>query len=429
VNMLVQNFGTGFSDNGLGFNYNGFWIDIAFSNVVTPFNNAKTYTSSVETHPFRDMMGPWTITDENNPNPGFTAKVRTWASISSASLPSVYPTAPIGLGGVKPPGAATPSFTLATSSDTTTGPTGYNTMSLSGTLVDYAGVRKWPDGYVTFVDLQTPPAIGPQRNIDATTGTEMVETNGCFNDNGTWKCRLWYNLDERRDGNYLQFPIDITLVGFDPAFLNANVVDPNATKPDLPLKLESIEETISVPAAPSNLVPTWATMLNGWFKLAWADNSSNETGFIIQSYNGSTWSNYATVAANATSYTRTGLGMPSGPYTLRVVATGGAGNSGPSNQVSFSTPAPPPGPGGLTATAGAGQVALSWTAVAGASNYNISRATASGGPYSVIKYNNTAASYADTALAGGTTYYYKVCYTVSGVGGSSYTAPVSATPD
>ena len=429
VNMLVQNYGTGFFDNGLGFNYNGFWIDIAFNTVTTPFNNTKTYTSSVETHPFRDMMGPWTVTDENNPNPGFTAKVRTWSSIASSSLPTIYPTAPIGLGGVPPPGAATPSFTLATGSDTTTGPTGYNTMSLSGTLVDYVGVRKWPDGYVTFVDLQTPPAIGPQRNIDATTGTEMVETNGCFNDNGTWKCRLWYNLDERRDGNYLQFPIDITLVGFDPVFLADNTVDPNATKPVLPLPLESIEEPSTLPAAPSNVTPTWATMLNGWFKLTWTDNATNETGFTIQSYNGSTWSTYGTVAANATTYTRTGLNMPSGPYTLRVIATGSAGDSAPSNQVTLSIPAPPAGPTGLTATPGTGQVVLSWNTVTGATSYNISRATASGGPYSVIKYNNAGTTYTNTGLTAGTTYYYKVCYNVTNTGSSTYSAPVSATPN
>jgi hypothetical protein len=432
VNMLLENYSTGFKDNGLGFNYNGFWIDIAFKNVATPFDNTKTYISSVvdnaSSHYFWNVMGPWTVTDPNTPSPGFTAKVRTWSSISSANLPSTYPSAPVGLGGVKPPGAATPSFTLDAGSDTSTTPTGVNTISLSGTIVDYAGVRRWPDGYVTFSDLYISPLTqGPYRNHD-TTGTEMVETNGCFNDAGTWKCRLWFNLDERRDGNYLQFPIDIILTGFDPTFLAANVVDPNATKPDLPLKLESIDVVSTVPAAPSNLTPTWATMLNGWFKLTWTDNSTNETGFTVQSYNGTTWSNYGTVAANITTYTRTGLSMPSGPYTMRVIATGSAGNSPPSNQVSFSIPAPPAGPTGLTATPGTGQVTLSWTAVTGATSYNISRATASGGPYSVIKSNNAGTTYTNTSLTGGTTYYYKVCY-VTGAGASSYSASVSATPN
>ncbi|MDF3057489.1 MAG: hypothetical protein K0R17_1704 [Rariglobus sp.] len=432
VNMKVENYSNGFLDNGLGYNYNGFWVDIAFTNVTTPFNNNKTYpTSTTDTpsdHYFWNVMGPWTITDANVPNPGFTAKPRIWSSITTASLPSVYPSAPRGLGGVKPPGAATPSFTLAAGSDVTTGPTGHNTISLSGTIVDHVGVRKWPDGYVTFADLVNVGSLGPHKN-QHTTGTEMVETNGCFNDNGTWKCRLWFNLDERRDGNYLQFPIDITLTGFDPIFLADNTVDPNATKPALPLALESIEEPSTLPAAPSNVTPTWATMLNGWLKLTWTDNSANETGFTIQSYNGSTWSTYGTVAANVTTYTRTGLTMPSGPYTLRVIATGSAGNSVPSSQVTLSIPAPPAGPAGLTATPGTGQVVLSWNAVAGASNYNISRATASAGPYSVVKYNNAGTTYTNTGLTAGTTYYYKVCYNVTNTGSSSYSAAVSATPN
>jgi len=183
------------------------------------------------------------------------------------------------------------------------------------------------------------------------------------------------------------------------------------------------------PAAPTSLVPTWATMLNGWFKLTWTDNSNNETGFTVQSYNGSTWSTYSSVAANTTTYTRTGLNMPSGPYTMRVIATNAAGSSAPSNQVTFSLPAAPPGPTGLVATPGTAQVALTWNVVSGANNYNIQRATASGGPYSVIKYNNGAASYTDTTAVSGTTYYYEVNYNVNGVGGSLYCSPVSATPN
>jgi hypothetical protein len=314
VNMKVENFTNGFVDEGLGYNYNGFWIDIAFANVATPFNNNKTYPTSQtdvpSEHYFWNVMGPWTITNDSTPNPGFTAKPRIWSSISSASLPTTYPSVPRGLGGVKPAGAATPSFTLSPTADTTTGPTGHNTISLSGTIVDHVGVRKWPDGYVTFAQLENYGPLGAHRN-QHTTGTELVEMNGCFNDNGVWKCRLWFNLDERRDGNYLQFPIDITLTGFDPAFLAANTVDPDATKPALPLALESIDEPVTTPAAPSNVSASTATMLNGWFTLNWADNSTNETGFVVQSYNGSTWSTYATVAANATSYTRTGLNMPS----------------------------------------------------------------------------------------------------------------------
>lgn len=247
VNLHLEDFGTGFKDNHLGLNYNGFWIDIDFTNVSTPFDNSTVYETSLtdtpSNHPLWGVMGPWNITDNNNPSPGFTAQVRVWDSISSASLPSPYPLAPFGLSGAIPPGASAPEFVLDSSSDITANPNGLNTISLSGVIVDHVGVRKWPDGYVTFTPIDYwHQAMGAVTNHD-TTGIEMVEMNGCFNDNGTWKCRLWFNLDERRDGEYLQFPIDIELVGFDTAFLNANIVDPNAIKPDLPLKLESIVET------------------------------------------------------------------------------------------------------------------------------------------------------------------------------------------
>ena len=189
----------------------------------------------------------------------------------------------------------------------------------------------------------------------------------------------------------------------------------------------SVTVNNSIPVAPTGLLATWATMLNGWFKLTWTDNSFNETGFTIQSLSGTTWSTYATVGANVVTYTRTGLNMPSGPYNLRVIATGSAGNSGASNQVTFSIPAAPAGPTGLTATPGSNQVALSWTAVTGANNYNVQRAIAWGGPYSVIKYNNVGATYMDSTALNGTTYYYEVNYNFSGVGASLYCSPVSAT--
>ncbi|MGB8352430.1 MAG: hypothetical protein WCD79_00930 [Chthoniobacteraceae bacterium] len=185
----------------------------------------------------------------------------------------------------------------------------------------------------------------------------------------------------------------------------------------------------NIPVAPSNLTATWATMLNGWFKLAWTDNSNNETGFTIQTLSGTTWNTYTTVAANTVTYTRTGLSMPSGPYTLRVIATGTAGNSTPSNQVTFSLPTPPSMPNTLVATPGTAQVILSWTAVTGASDYNIQRATNSAGPYTTIKYNNSPVTYTDSSVTSGTAYYYNVSYNVSGAGASLPCSAVSCTPN
>jgi Glycoside hydrolase family 44 len=87
---------------------------------------------------------------------------------------------------------------------------------------------------------------------------------------------------------------------------------------------------------------------------------------------------------------------------------------------------PPLAPTGVTAIAGNAQIALNWNASAGASSYKVSRATASGGPYSSVGTSNIA-SYTDTAVANGIAYYYVVSASNSH-GASANSAQVSATP-
>jgi cellulose 1,4-beta-cellobiosidase len=83
-------------------------------------------------------------------------------------------------------------------------------------------------------------------------------------------------------------------------------------------------------------------------------------------------------------------------------------------------------PTNLQAVAGNAAVALSWTASAGATGYNVKRATVSGGPYTTIAHL-PATNYFDKSVSNATTYYY----VVSGVcktGQSTDSAEVSATP-
>lgn len=82
-------------------------------------------------------------------------------------------------------------------------------------------------------------------------------------------------------------------------------------------------------------------------------------------------------------------------------------------------------PGGLHATVANGQVALSWSAVSGAINYKVKRATVSGGPY-IIVASPTATNYSDMGLTNGATYYYVVSASTS-VGESANSSEVSAT--
>jgi hypothetical protein len=92
--------------------------------------------------------------------------------------------------------------------------------------------------------------------------------------------------------------------------------------------------------------------------------------------------------------------------------------------------APPPpaptAPTGLTATTNFGQVILTWTASFNATNYNVKRATSSGGPYTIIG-NTTGTSFTDTNVINGTTYYYVVSAVNSGGEGPN-SLEVSATP-
>ena len=90
-------------------------------------------------------------------------------------------------------------------------------------------------------------------------------------------------------------------------------------------------------------------------------------------------------------------------------------------------PPPPDAPVNLTAVPNYNQVALTWSASLGATNYYIKRASSSGGPYSIIGTNNLT-SYTDASVINGATYYYVV--SAAGLGGESFnnSPEVSATP-
>lgn len=88
-----------------------------------------------------------------------------------------------------------------------------------------------------------------------------------------------------------------------------------------------------VPNAPTNLTLTTANKSR--LILRWTDNATNETGYRIeQSTNGVTFTQIATVAANATSYTTNRL-VAGQVYWYRVSAYNTAGNSAYSNVASL----------------------------------------------------------------------------------------------
>jgi len=84
-------------------------------------------------------------------------------------------------------------------------------------------------------------------------------------------------------------------------------------------------------------------------------------------------------------------------------------------------------PKNVVATAGNMQVVISWSAIFGATSYDIYWATTPGvGPTNGTKIAGVSSPYTDSGLTNGTTYYYVVA---ANVAGQSYVSPVvSATP-
>ncbi len=95
-----------------------------------------------------------------------------------------------------------------------------------------------------------------------------------------------------------------------------------------------------------------------------------------------------------------------------VVSGDNAAGEGPASaQTPGVTPAaaltPPAAPTGVAAMAGDGQATVSWSAVAGASAYQVYRATAAGTPGTPVGTSSTT-SFVDTTAANGSTYFYAV---------------------
>jgi uncharacterized protein (DUF1800 family)/fibronectin type 3 domain-containing protein len=121
-----------------------------------------------------------------------------------------------------------------------------------------------------------------------------------------------------------------------------------------------------------------------------------------------------------TSYSNTGLTNGTA-YYYKVAGVNGAGAGPMSNEATATPRAPLAAPVNLTANPGDAQITLTWSAVNGATAYNVYRGTASGGQASTpVASNVTATSFTNTGLTNGTKYYFKVA-AVNG----SITSPMS----
>jgi fibronectin type 3 domain-containing protein len=179
------------------------------------------------------------------------------------------------------------------------------------------------------------------------------------------------------------------------------------------------------PNPPTGLTATAASA--SAINLSWtASTSSGVTYTVFRS----TTTGFAASSANqiatgisAMTYADAGL-TASTTYYYLVQANGAGGASASSNQASATTQAAPPPnqPTGLTATAASSSaISLSWTASTTTGvTYTVFRSTTSGFTASSANQIATGISgttYADTGLAGSTTYYYLA--QANGAGGAS----------
>ena len=168
-------------------------------------------------------------------------------------------------------------------------------------------------------------------------------------------------------------------------------------------------------------------------RLTWSDRSATETGFTIERspLTDTNFTQIATVAANTTSFTDTGLSEAT-KYYYRVRAYNAYTMSAYSSETHVTTlyniPAPP---SGLTITSLlTNKVSLSWTDNSGdESGFKIQRKTGVTGTYAQIKQtgaNVTTYTDNDTALKDGTLYYYRVCAS-NAAGDSAFSNEASGT--
>ena len=181
------------------------------------------------------------------------------------------------------------------------------------------------------------------------------------------------------------------------------------------------------PAAPTGLTATAASGCE--IDLGWTNQATNATSIeILRSTDNVHFSQIGAAANNFTNFADTSL--PTGTtYYYQVVANNADGNSPSSNIAHASTQAaqPPATPSGLTATGVAtNEIDLTWTDTSGNEDgFNLERST-NGGNYTTIGLvAANVTNYADTGLADGTTYFYRVQAFRSCWGNSAYSAPVS----
>jgi hypothetical protein len=191
-----------------------------------------------------------------------------------------------------------------------------------------------------------------------------------------------------------------------------------------------------LPDGPGNLTATGISSRE--IDLAWTDNASNETGFRIDQWTGTSWMTAATVGPNVTTYRVEGL-APLTRYDFRVVAIGVAGTSVQATTATGQTIglALPTAPSGLTAqVVSSSRIDLAWTDNAtNESGFAIEQSTNGSTFTQAATVGANVRTRSILGLAGDTSYFFRLrAYNADGFSAysnvvSARTASAAAMPD
>ncbi|MBI5178325.1 MAG: fibronectin type III domain-containing protein [Nitrospinae bacterium] len=197
--------------------------------------------------------------------------------------------------------------------------------------------------------------------------------------------------------------------------ISVTVADPATT---------STTATSSVPSAPTGVA---ATAGNAQATVSWTAVTGATSYNVYYSATSGAGTGGTKVTGHTSGNAITGLTNGT-TYYFVVTAVNAAGESTASSQVSATPQVPTPSaPTSVSATAGDGRVAVSWTAVTGATSYNVYYSVTAGAGTAGTKVTGHTSGSAITGLTNGTTYYFVVTAVNAG-GEGAFSTQVSATP-
>lgn len=300
-------------------------------------------------------------------------------------------------------------------------------MGTNGQFTRAPGLAPYIDWYEVPVTNSSPPVAAPANLVATASGDTLVDLS-------------WTDQSDNEDG----FVIERKVQG-DSAFAVVDSTAANSTTfADMTVSSNttyvyrvyaynadlnsaySNEATATTapgandpPAAPGSLSASAAGETT--IDLSWLDQSSNETGFRIERRLANTsFAQIATVAANTTAYSDTGLAT-STAYTYRVFAYNAAGDSPASNEASATTGVantPPTAVAEATPQSGAAPLDVSFT------GSNSSDADGTISSYAWDFGDGTTASVADTTHTYSTEGDYSAVLTVTDDAGATDTDTV-----